>query len=113
MSSKTSRNASKNHTNRRARPAAARQGICSNTDLGKVALGSLAAAVSGALHAQQAPAGGDPAANSGSQPLEEVVVTGIRASLQRNLDIKREADGVVDVISSEDIGKFPDSNVAA
>ena len=41
------------------------------------------------------------------------MVTGIRGSLQRNLDIKRESQGVVDVISSEDIGKFPDSNVAA
>src|SRR5688572_28977431 len=46
-------------------------------------------------------------------PLEEVVVTGIRGSLQRNLDAKRDAVGVIDVISSEDIGKFPDSNVAA
>jgi TonB-dependent receptor len=45
--------------------------------------------------------------------LEEVIVTGIKESLQRNLDMKREATGVVDVISSEDIGKFPDSNVAA
>ena len=44
---------------------------------------------------------------------EEIIVTGIRGSLQRNLDIKREAIGVVDVISAEDIGKFPDSNVAA
>jgi iron complex outermembrane recepter protein len=49
--------------------------------------------------------------NSGQ--LEEVIVTGIRESLQRNLDMKREARGVVDVISAEDIGKFPDSNVAA
>src|SRR5512138_2895143 len=45
--------------------------------------------------------------------LEEIVVTGIRGSLQRSLDIKREASGVVDVITSEEIGKFPDSNVAA
>jgi iron complex outermembrane receptor protein len=44
---------------------------------------------------------------------EEIIVTGIRGSLQRNLDIKREASGVVDVISAEDIGKFPDSNVAS
>ncbi|WP_448664207.1 TonB-dependent receptor [Sphingomonas sp. CJ20] len=44
---------------------------------------------------------------------EEIIVTGIRASLQRNLDIKRESSGVVDVISAEDIGKFPDSNVAS
>ncbi|MGE6694289.1 TonB-dependent receptor [Sphingobium limneticum] len=43
----------------------------------------------------------------------DIVVTGIRGSLQRNLDIKRSSAGVVDVISSEDIGKFPDSNVAA
>src|SRR4051794_26691279 len=48
-----------------------------------------------------------------SQELEEVIVTGIRGSLQRNLDVKRESSGVVDMISAEDIGKFPDSNVAA
>ena len=42
----------------------------------------------------------------------EIVVTGIRGSLQRNLDIKRNSTGIVDAISSEDIGKFPDSNVA-
>lgn len=48
-----------------------------------------------------------------SSQLEEVIVTGIRESLQRNLDMKREARGVVDVISAEDIGKFPDSNLAA
>jgi TonB-dependent receptor len=44
--------------------------------------------------------------------LEEVVVTGIRASLQSAMDTKREAIGVVDAISAEDIGKFPDTNLA-
>lgn len=44
---------------------------------------------------------------------DEIIVTGLRGSLQRNLDLKRESSGVVDVISAEDIGKFPDSNVAA
>ena len=44
---------------------------------------------------------------------DEIVVTGLRGSLQRNLDLKRTSSGVVDVISAEDIGKFPDSNVAA
>jgi TonB-dependent receptor len=48
-----------------------------------------------------------------SENLEEIVVTGLIGSLQRNLDMKREASGVVDVITAEDIGKFPDSNVAA
>ncbi|MGC1302719.1 MAG: TonB-dependent receptor, partial [Caulobacteraceae bacterium] len=41
------------------------------------------------------------------------MVTGLRGSLQRNLDIKRDASGIVDAISAEDIGKFPDSNLAA
>jgi iron complex outermembrane receptor protein len=54
-----------------------------------------------------------PSAPANTSELEEVVVTGIRESLQRNLDLKREAVGVIDVISSEDIGKFPDSNLAA
>ena len=44
--------------------------------------------------------------------IEEVSVTGIRASLERSMDIKRDSSGVVDAISSEDIGKFPDTNLA-
>lgn len=44
--------------------------------------------------------------------VEEVLVTGIRASLEQAMDIKREANGVVDAISAEDIGKFPDTNLA-
>lgn len=47
-----------------------------------------------------------------SGQLEEVVVTGIRGSLQRSMDIKRDAIGVVDAISAEDMGKFPDNNLA-
>lgn len=44
--------------------------------------------------------------------VEEVLVTGIKGSLQRAMDVKREAKGVVDAISAEDIGKFPDTNLA-
>lgn len=43
---------------------------------------------------------------------EEIVVTGIKASLTRAMDIKRDAAGVVDAISAEDIGKMPDTNLA-
>src|SRR5688572_18242593 len=68
----------------------------------------LALAVAAPAAAQQATS-----TQSSQGNLEEIVVTGIRGSLQRSLDIKREASGVVDVITSEDIGKFPDSNVAA
>lgn len=42
----------------------------------------------------------------------EIIVTGVRASLERAMDIKREAFGVVDAISAEDIGEFPDTNLA-
>lgn len=44
--------------------------------------------------------------------VEELVVTGIRASLQQSIEAKREAEGVVEVITAEDVGKFPDKNVA-
>lgn len=49
---------------------------------------------------------------SSSDNLEEVVVLGIRGSLDKSMDIKRDAQGVVDAISAEDIGKFPDTNLA-
>src|SRR5690606_32498170 len=39
-------------------------------------------------------------------------VTGIRGSLAKSMDIKRESTGVVDAITAEDIGKFPDTNLA-
>lgn len=43
---------------------------------------------------------------------DDIVITGIRASLREALEIKRDAQGVVDAISAEDIGKFPDTNLA-
>lgn len=44
--------------------------------------------------------------------LQTVTVTGIRGSLQQSLDIKRNSNQVVDAVSAEDVGKFPDANVA-
>ena len=44
--------------------------------------------------------------------IEEVVVTGIRGSLRQSADIKRMSSGVVDAITAEDIGSFPDTNLA-
>ncbi|MTV37572.1 TonB-dependent receptor [Duganella radicis] len=41
-----------------------------------------------------------------------VVVSGIRASLSSSLTTKRLQDGVVDAVSAEDAGKFPDTNIA-
>lgn len=42
----------------------------------------------------------------------DIVVTGIRASLRESIALKRDAQGIVDAISAEDIGKFPDTNLA-
>jgi iron complex outermembrane recepter protein len=50
-----------------------------------------------------------PAASDG---LEEVVVTGIRASLDQSLEVKKQATTVEEVITAEDIGKMPDKNIA-
>ena len=48
----------------------------------------------------------------GAQGIEQIVVTGIRQSLRESMDLKRAWDGVVDAITAEDIGDFPDSNLA-
>lgn len=45
--------------------------------------------------------------------IDEIVVTGLRASLEVAADIKKNADQVVDAIVADDIGKFPDNTVAA
>jgi len=76
-----------------------------------LALGAFASIAHGQVQSSQPATPGSGADGQGSQ-LQEVVVTGIRASLERAMDIKRDADAVVDSISAEDIGKFPDANVA-
>lgn len=43
---------------------------------------------------------------------ETVVVTGIRASLEKSLDVKRDASANIEVITAEDVGKMPDKNLA-
>ena len=52
-----------------------------------------------------------PAAQDATE-LDEVVVVGIRGSLKQALDAKRDADAIIDVITAEDVGKFPATNVA-
>ena len=50
--------------------------------------------------------------NEAEDEVEEVVVTGIKKSLISAIDIKRNNVGVVDAITAEDFGKFPDNNLA-
>jgi len=45
-------------------------------------------------------------------PNSSIIVTGIRGSLRQSREIKRNAIGVVDAISAEEMGKFPDTNLA-
>lgn len=47
-----------------------------------------------------------------TEEVSKVVVSGIRASLSSSVATKRLQDGVVDAVSAEDAGKFPDTNVA-
>lgn len=44
--------------------------------------------------------------------LEVIQVTGFKGSIKESTQLKRYSAGVVDAISSEDIGKFPDTNLA-
>jgi len=72
---------------------------------GSAALGTaIGMAVSAALHAADT--------SDSSDALQEVVITGIRHSLSSAAERKRNAEIVMDSITSEDLGKFPDANVA-
>jgi TonB-dependent receptor len=85
-----------------------------------IAVAAILGAAMGPVHAQTAKADSNTgnttqkvaADESGASDLQVVTVTGLRASLKQAMDVKREAIGVVDAISAEDIGKFPDSNLS-
>ncbi|MET0755925.1 MAG: TonB-dependent receptor [Pseudoxanthomonas sp.] len=65
-----------------------------------------------AAFAQEAAPAGSTADTESVDTLDTVVVTGYRASLEKALDIKRGELGMVDAVVAEDIGKFPDLNLA-
>ncbi|MDF4025857.1 TonB-dependent receptor [Luteibacter sp. PPL201] len=85
---------------------------------------SILCALAGAAYAQDAAPAPAPAqdatpktaqqkaAEKQAQQLQEVTVTGYRGSLEKAIDVKRNANAVVDAISATDIGKFPDTNAA-
>jgi iron complex outermembrane receptor protein len=74
----------------------------------RLAVAIAACLASGSALAQQQAT----ATEEASQELEEVVVTGFRGSLNTAVAQKRAETAAIDVIASEDIGKFPDSNLA-
>ena len=98
-----------------------RSGLASAASLGVVAI----MLVAGPAHAQSEPLAPEdeaastqearPAADAGPQAAatdSEIVVTGFRRSLGEALELKRESTGLRDSIVAEDIGKFPEANVA-
>ncbi len=52
----------------------------------------------------------DTASDAGA--MDEIVVTGIRKSLDVSLEVKRSSTELTEVVTAEDIGKMPDKNIA-
>jgi TonB-dependent receptor len=50
--------------------------------------------------------------DTANEDYEKIVITGVKGSLSRALAQKRQSVGVVDAISAEDLGKFPDLNIS-
>ncbi len=104
MSRKTRRNASKNDVQNLTLRAAIRHLCSAKMGLSSLALGSMA--FSGHLYAADAAAAPDLRSKRSRSPASV-------PPCRQSLDIKRDSLGIVDAISAEDIGKFPDSNLAA
>ncbi|WP_198147337.1 TonB-dependent receptor [Gilvimarinus polysaccharolyticus] len=82
------------------------------SDYKKTNLSKAIAAISGAMMTASALTFAQVAVAQESAVIEEVVVTGIRASLESAIQEKRASDNLIEVIKSEDIGKLPDQNLA-
>jgi iron complex outermembrane receptor protein len=72
----------------------------------------IAAAVSLALAKHAAPAYSQEAAANSGEEMETVIVSGIRASIEQSIEVKRNADTRLEVVTAEDVGKLPARNVA-
>ena len=78
---------------------------------------ALLLAIASPVMAQDATATQDPKAETATRDddakeLDTIVVVGIRGALESAMNLKRDSQGVVDGIAAEDIGKFPDTNLA-
>jgi TonB-dependent receptor len=82
-----------------------------NKKLISLAVAGACAAFGASAYAQDAAsASSDTTAQAAG--VQTVVVSGIRQSMASSLNLKRNSDGIVDGIVAEDIGKFPDTNLA-
>jgi iron complex outermembrane receptor protein len=67
-----------------------------------VAVAAALAGVSGATLAQE----------QADEPLDEILVSGIRHSIESAIAMKKESTSIVESITAEDIGKLPDTSIA-
>lgn len=74
---------------------------------------AVAMAIAGPAYAQDVAADASPAGTADEGGDQEIIVTGVRASLERAAEVKRNAVQVVDSIVAQDIGKLPDPTTAA
>ena len=79
---------------------------------GSISILAMAVGLGSATTAFAQDDGGADIVQDQQEPGDTIIVTGVRASLDRAIDLKRNSSGVVDGISAEDIGKFPDTNLA-
>lgn len=78
---------------------------------GSASLAVIGLLLSPAMAAAQSSTATQQPADSADAPTSEIIVTGIRRSLENAQNIKRSADTVVDAITAEDIGALPDRSV--
>lgn len=81
----------------------------------KTAASSLALSAIFTANAYADPQATTPAPSTGAatdEPLEEVLVSGIRHAIAASIDVKREQSSIVEVVSAEEIGKLPDVSIA-
>ncbi|MFD2165992.1 TonB-dependent receptor [Thalassotalea euphylliae] len=84
----------------------------SNSDMANHKKNKVSTAVMAILGGALATPASAEEAKQTSSETEIIEIRGIRGSLVRSMDVKRDASGVVDAISAEEIGKFPDTNLA-
>src|SRR5262245_23733660 len=83
-----------------------------NAEVSRAVKLALASALFGAANVTIAQTASSTQSGEAAEDIQEVVVTGFRASLNAALTNKKDAVGAIDSIQAEDIAKFPDSNLA-
>jgi len=87
--------------------------VCIRTSLSAAIAVALAIiSVPGSASAQETDPVQDGSTAAAATDLDKVTVTGYRYAIEKSLDQKRNANAIVEVVSAEDVGKFPDKNVA-